>query len=86
MKNHKPVNQTNVRFSVRRNDQRIYIVATKTIRNGQELYINYGKGKYQLNQPNIQTDTNKTNTILAQVLNMHTKGCIKHVHIKQVII
>ena len=46
----------NVRYSVGK-DKRIYIVATKNIRNNVELYANYGRD-YAFNEP-IQTSTNK---------------------------
>jgi SET domain-containing protein len=46
--NHRPMAQCNARFSVSRG--RIVLVATKRIRNHQEIFVNYGKS-YRFNEP-----------------------------------
>ena len=60
--NHGTRRQSNCRFSVTRNN-RIMVVTTKKIRNGEELRINYnGNGnsgsRYQINEDGIKTSTN----------------------------
>jgi hypothetical protein len=55
--NHKPVAQSNVRFSIGR-DKKAYIVATKNIRNKAELYVSYGRG-YRFNEQGVETPSNK---------------------------
>ena len=55
--NHKPIAQSNVRFSITR-DKKAYIVATKNIRNKSELYVSYGRG-YRFNEEGVSTATNK---------------------------
>ncbi len=41
--NHARVKDTNVRFSVDRRNHEINLVATKNVKNGQELLVNYGR-------------------------------------------
>jgi SET domain-containing protein len=41
--NHTRVKDTNVKFSVDRRNHEINLVATKNIKNGQELLVNYGR-------------------------------------------
>ena len=53
--NHRPTRQTNVRFSVGRNN-RMRIVATKNIRNHRELFVNYGS-EYMFDE-DVETSTN----------------------------
>jgi hypothetical protein len=54
--NHKNKIHCNCKFSVGR-DNRIYIVSTKKIKNGDELFVNYGRD-YKFNDP-VQTSTNR---------------------------
>lgn len=55
--NHKPTAQTNCRFI--NNRRFITISSTKNIKNGQELFINYGRA-YRF-EHNYSTNTHKTN-------------------------
>jgi hypothetical protein len=41
--NHAPVKDTNVRFSVDRRNHEINLVATRHVKNGDELLVNYGR-------------------------------------------
>jgi hypothetical protein len=54
--NHLPVKK-NCRFSIAKNNT-VNIVATKNIRNKQELYISYGRS-YKINETNVSTSTNQ---------------------------
>jgi len=55
--NHKSNKDANVRFSVKRNKRDVGLVATKRIRNKQELFVNYGKS-FKLRQPRVFYSTN----------------------------
>lgn len=55
--NHKPDKYANVRFSIKRNKQEVNLVATKTIRNKKELFVNYGR-RYKFNEPGVYYSTN----------------------------
>ena len=52
--NHKPKAQSNAEFIVSNN--RVWLRATKTIRNGEELYVNYGNS-YRFNERGVTTYT-----------------------------
>lgn len=60
--NHQPEARANCRFSYGRNNN-IQVKATKNIRNGQELYLNYNKGvargeqRYLFNEQGIEHST-----------------------------
>jgi hypothetical protein len=54
--NHKPMNRTNCKFSVTRNN-RVWIVSTKNIRNHEELFVSYGR-EYRMNERGVRTSTN----------------------------
>lgn len=56
--NHKPNREANTRFSVKRNKKEVNLVATKTIRNRKELFVNYGR-QYKWNEPGVIYSTNK---------------------------
>ena len=61
--NHKARAQANTRFSVNRPQTEINIVATKNIKNKQELFVPYGSD-YRFNEAGVQTATNlKKNNI-----------------------
>jgi hypothetical protein len=55
--NHKRSRQDNVRFSIGRNNT-VVVKAKKNIKNGQELYVNYGN-RYKFNE-NVHTRTNNS--------------------------
>ncbi len=55
--NHFP-SKANCRLSINRNN-RCVIVASKNIRNGDELYLNYGR-QYKLHENVVATSTNKS--------------------------
>jgi hypothetical protein len=54
--NHKPSRHCNCKLSIGRNN-RAQIIATKTIRNYEELFCNYGRG-YKFNENGLETSTN----------------------------
>ena len=55
--NHKPKAQSNCEFYVSTRDNLVYLRAIKNIRNGHELFVNYGKD-YHLNEEGVHTATN----------------------------
>jgi len=57
--NHKPHSQANAKLSLSKN-KRIKIIATKNIRNNQEIFVDYGKD-YKMNEPYIEYSTKKRN-------------------------
>ena len=56
MINHKPVAQSNLRFSIGR-DKKAYTIATKNKRNKAELYVSYGRA-YRFNEQDAETSSN----------------------------
>ena len=54
--NHAIARQSICKWRQNRNNNRVYIVATKNIRNNQELFINYG-AMYNMNPPNERYST-----------------------------
>ncbi len=54
--NHKLTAQSNAKISHNRNRTEARIVATKNIRNGAEIFANYGN-QYQLNEPGVSFTT-----------------------------
>ena len=54
--NHAPNRQVNCKWRTNRNNNRVFIVASKTIRNNQELFLNYG-ARYVMNPPNERYST-----------------------------
>jgi hypothetical protein len=50
--NHKPRGQANCEFTVSGNPGRVFLRAVKNIRNGEELYVSYGRG-YKLNERGV---------------------------------
>lgn len=57
--NHKPQAQCNCYFLLDATDNRVYIVSSKKIKNGQELFVNYGRN-YRFNEPGVQSSTNQS--------------------------
>jgi hypothetical protein len=55
--NHKPKAQSNCEFYVSTRDNLVYLRAIKIIRNGHELFVNYGKD-YHLHEEGVHTATN----------------------------
>lgn len=56
--NHKPHSQANAKLSFGSGRRRFQLVATKNIRNGQEIYVSYGRA-YKFDEPTL-TRTVKT--------------------------
>ena len=56
--NHRPNAQANTRFSLSNQTNRVWIKATKNIRNNQELYVSYGRD-YRFNEPVHSTTNNR---------------------------
>lgn len=55
--NHAPQRKVNSRFSVNQRNKTVNIVATKRIRNNEEIYLNYGR-QYMINERGVMTTTN----------------------------
>jgi uncharacterized protein len=56
MFNHQPISKCNARLSISK-DNRVKIIATKRIKSGQEIFINYGR-EYRFEEDNVKTSTN----------------------------
>lgn len=58
--NHQKTRKSNARFSVSRSKEEkgAFLVATKRIRDGDEIYVNYGP-TYKINETGIQYSTNR---------------------------
>ena len=56
MLNHNTKAKTNVRFSIKRDNSDITIIASKNIRNNTELFVHYGKN-YKMNEKDVVTYT-----------------------------
>ena len=56
--NHK-TRKNNARFSVARNQQEVNLVATKNIRNNEEVFVNYGR-EYRFQEPGTEYSTNRS--------------------------
>lgn len=56
--NHQKTQKSNARFSVAKGKNEAYLVATKRIREGDEIYVNYGSN-YKMNEPGVYYSTNR---------------------------
>lgn len=55
--NHQQTRKSNARFSVARNQEEAFLVATKNIRDGDEINVNYGSS-YRIHEPGVRYSTN----------------------------